>query len=408
MSTAILLPNLPASNLIGADIPTLVSVLKDQDAQRLDAVVPRSSIRINSFGDLEFATVDDVETTKAILTPEGVTNTFNPSGAYALSVNAEAQIATMFKIPLEYLRRTKILDPAFYAAQVNEWAKVAEGANMLRLVWGKVEGRPELTGMVRAVMSDKYKRMDNFDTLVSLLEGLREAGDAAGIEISGQHIQQIGLTDSRMYIDIDVPEIAINGRELVKGYTSPYTGETGETMPLMNAGIRITNSETGKGRLAFIPRAMFQVCRNGMQMNAFGMFKTHLGTRLDEGVIDWSDATIEAHDQLIKSQVKDAVSSFLSKEFLDKMLTEAEKDAGVEIARPETTVQLVAKEMKYTEERADAILKNFMEGRKFTSGGLFQAVTATARDLASVDPDAEYDLASSAPQAMKVAARVAQ
>jgi hypothetical protein len=406
VSTTIL-PDLPTTNLIGADIPTLISVLKDQDAQRLDAVVPRSSIRVNSMGNLEFATIDEVETTKPIITLEGSPTSFNPSGAYGLTANAEAQVAAMFKIPLEYLRRSKVLDPAFYAQQINEWAKVAEGANMLRLMWGKVEGRPELTGMARAIMSDKYKKMDNVDTLMSLLEGLTEAGDAAGIQIGPQHIQQISLTDSRMYIDINVPEIAINGRELVKGYHSPYTGLSGAELPLMNAGVRITNSETGKGRLAFIPRAMFQVCTNGMQMNAFGMFKTHLGTKIEEGVIDWSDATIEAHDQLIKSQVKDAVSTFLSTDFLDKMLTEAEKDAGVPVARPETTVQLVAKEMRYTDERADAILKNFMEGGKFTSGGLFQAVTATARDLAQVDPDAEYELASSAPQAMKVAAKVA-
>lgn len=404
----LVLPELPASTLLGTDIPTLVSVLKDQDAQRIDAVVPRNSLRVNSFGDLEFATVDDVQTTKAILTPEGVTTSFNPSGAYALSSHAEAQVATMFKIPLDYLRRTKVLDPAFYASQVNEWARVAEGANMLRLMWGSVPGRPELTGIVRSVMSDKYKRMDNFDTLVSLLEGLGEAGEAAGIEIGGKHISNISLTESRLYIDIDVPEIAIHARSLIKDYVSPYTGETGETMPLMNAGIRITNSEVGKGRLAFIPRAMFQTCRNGAQMNAFGLFKTHLGSKLDEGVIDWSDATVEAHDALIKAQVKDAVGTFLSESFLNKVLTELEQNAGIEVARPETTVQLVAKEMKYTEDQADAILKNFMEGRKFTSGGVYQAITATARDLATVDPDAEYELASSAPQAMKVAARVAQ
>jgi len=406
--TSAVLPQIPESTLNHTDLGTLSAVLKDQFAQRHDHTVGRSTLRVNPAGNLEFVTLDDIQLSRPIITEDGVMSQFNPSGAYLISANAEAQIATMFKIPLDYLRRCKTLDPAFYAAQVNEWAKAAEGRNLLRMVYGQVPDHPEVIGVVRAVLSDKFKIMDNFDVVSDVFEAMGEVADELGISIGPDNIRALNLTENRLYIDIDVPEIAVNGRALVADYVSPYSRLSGAELPLINAGIRFTNSEVGKGRLRATPHCTMQVCGNGMQMNSMEFARTHLGAQLDEGYIQASNETVSANAELIKSQLKDAVRTYLSEDFVNSVVDKLEADAGVAVTKPETTIKAVAKEMRYTEAQGDAILERFMQGRQFTSGGVYNAITAAAKDLNATDPDAEFELAGSAPQAMKVAARLAQ
>ena len=55
------------------------------------------------------------------------------------------------------------------------------------------------------------------------------------------------------------------------------------------AGFVITNSETGCGAFTLTPRLVVQVCRNGMTITRDAIRAVHLGERLDEGVVTWSE-----------------------------------------------------------------------------------------------------------------------
>jgi hypothetical protein len=131
--------------------------------------------------------------------------------------------------------------------------------------------------------------------------------------------------------------------------------------------------------------------------------KVHLGGRLEEGQIDWSNETRVKANELLRSQVKDAVGRFLSVEFLEEAVRELEKDAGVELSKPEETIKVISRELTYSKAEQEGILNMFIKGGMPTSGGVGQAVTAFSQTIE--DPDRAFDFNSTAQRAMQLSAR---
>lgn len=390
---------IPENTLSGADIPDMIGLLKQQFTQRVDVVAATSSLLFNG-GNLELAAVDKVEV-PVQMSENGVTGgfSFDPSGLYKPNRIVDSHLAQLFDIPLRYLRRLREQDVELFDLNVNRWAAKAERGHkrMLRTVYGQVPGQPGLTGIVRAILSDRFLIMDNLDAAMSVLAGLSEAG------FGPDNIRALNLTESRMYIDVEVPEVAVHGRSLIEGYTSPFTGQTGAELPLIHAGVRITNSEIGMGKLSATPYAVFEVCANGAQMNVDALQKVHLGGALGEGTIDWSSDTRVKADELVRAQVRDAISHFVTEDYLTTVVDRLERDAGVEITRPETVIETVSKELAYTADEQDNILNKFFASKKFDTGGVYQAVTAAAQDIK--DFDRRYEVEGGAPQVMALAAK---
>ena len=226
MNTA-LLPAVPERNLRNADLAALIPVLKGGHAQRLDVVYPTNNIR-SLGGNLVLGGIDEitVPAQPARLTETGVTEAveafnFDPSGLYAPTPIADQDIANLFNIPVRYVRRLRAEDVELLDVNVNRWAAKAEGNSLIRAVYGSVAGSPEISGKVRSIRSDRYAIYDDFDTTMSLLAGLKEAG------LGGNNIRSIDLSEERLYINVEVPEIAVHGRSLIENYRSPFTGQTG-------------------------------------------------------------------------------------------------------------------------------------------------------------------------------------
>ena len=384
------LPVLPQRSLRGGtDLGQLITILQDQQAAKLDLVLPTSQIRFNQ-GLLAIADqpVD--------LNNDGVTD---PNGLYVGTEAVDQQIADLFGIPVRYLRRMRAEHVELLDTNVNEWAARAEGKRLVRLLQGSDPEDPTTSGIVRAVLSDRYAIRDNIDTVFSVLQGLREAG------LDGSNISGIDLSDNRLYLAVNVPQIAVDAKELVRGYRSPFDSRPGEELPLLNAGLVFTNSEVGRGAFEIFPRAVLQVCKNGLTRKVDGFRKIHLGGRLEEGTINWSTATVDAANEFVRQQVKDAVASFLSEGYLENLRDDLLKDAGVEVVDVVGTVEFVSKKLQYTQTEQDAILADFIKGGQVTSGGVLNSVTSVAQKVE--DPERAYDLEASAIEAMQVAARFA-
>jgi hypothetical protein len=220
--------------------------------------------------------------------------------------------------------------------------------------------------------------------LLAALDGIHEAGTP--VEVVG-----CDLTEQRMYVRISAPGVAAMAPGLLAGYRSPFTGARAEDLPLVFAGFELSNSETGHGAQAITPRLTFQVCSNGAVMTKDVARAVHLGGRLDEGVIRWSEDTKRKQLALIRSQAKDAVATFLSQEYVEAKIRELEKAAHVEVTRPAETIELVAKRLAFTEAQAQSILGAFIKGGQMTAGGIMQAITATAQTAEDGDAAAELE-----------------
>jgi hypothetical protein len=275
-----------------------------------------------------------------------------------------------------------------YDANVNGWlADENEGRSFL--IRAFTSGDP--VGVARAMLSDSYRVIDNFDVLGSALEGVRESG--LNVQIDG-----CDLSERRMTVRLVAPEITALCETLVENYRSPFTGLSGKDNPVVEAGLVISNSETGGGAFSITPRLKLLVCSNGLTITKDAMRAVHLGGKLDEGVIRWSDETQMKAMELVAAKTVDAVKTFLDADYVVKTVRALEAKAGQKLEKPLDAIQVVAKKLSYTEEQLNGVLDHFIKGADTTAGGVLHAITSYAQVIA--DPDEANEMEESAFRAL--------
>lgn len=413
-----------AETLRNGDLATIAEMLKTQRTRALDVVAPASAIEAD-MGRLV------VTGTEAVLSEDGVTSA---DGSYELTSAAEAQLADRLSIPLPYVRRMRTNALDLWDTNVNGWlggVSYADGNTeyperaadsrkfLLRLLRSDGGGN----GVVRAVLSDQYKAIDNLDVLMAVLAGVQSSGEEVVIEGAD-------LTEQRMNVRISAPGIAALAPELLRGYRSPFDGsavrignggwtvesaraaaaaegkgyEPGQE-PIVFAGFAISNSETGHGSFSLTPRLVVKMCRNGLTISADALRSVHLGGKLDEGVIKWSADTQAKELAVITARARDAVSTFLDPTYVRETVAKLEELAGAPVSDAVKVVEIVAKKLAFTESEQRTILDHFIAGGQLTAGGVMQAVSSAAQTIAN--GDAAAALEAQAIPAMALAAAAA-
>lgn len=382
-----------------ATLEQLADLLKSQHSRKIDVVAPASKF-VSRDG------VIHVEGTEAVLTEEGVTTA---DGKYLPTVVFDEGVADKLGIPLAYVRRLRNERPDLYDANVNGWlhgytppiyehlaatqpADPDSRSFLLRCFRPDDDGGQ---GIARAMLSDRYSVMDNLDVLIATLDGVRKAGVA--IDVTG-----CDLTDRRMYVKIRCPEVQMLAPELLKGYRSPYTGQTGEDNPTVFAGFVVSNSETGGGAFTVTPRLEVQVCTNGLTLTKDALRAVHLGSKMEEGTIRWTEDTEQKNIALVTAKTRDAVATFLDHDFMVKAIRGLEEKAGIAIENPAEAVKIVSKRLTFDEATTAGVLDHFIRGGQVTAGGLMQAVTSYAQTIE--DADKAYDVEAQGVKAMEFAA----
>lgn len=384
-------------NTRNADLGGILDMLREQHARKHDLVVPATKIRAVG-GNLVVADAEQE------ITLDGVTNV---DGVYRPTSVADEGIAEKLGVPRAYLRRMREERPDLYDANVNGWLHgynvvMPEGVGLhqpdpvpgdqRRFLVRTFRGDNGGEGIARAFLSDTYKVMDNLDVLMAALDGVRESG--AEIHIDGGD-----LTDRRMVLRIVAPEIKALAPVLLRGYRSPFSGASGDENPTVFAGFQISNSEVGNGAFSITPRLVVQVCNNGMTITKDAMRSVHLGARMDEGLIRWSDDTQRKNLDLVKAQTRDAVRTFLDVDYMTKVIQRAEETAAEAVTVVEH-VQTLTKPLGYTQEQIDGIMGHFVRGGQMTRGGVANAITSYAQTIE--DGDAAHDVESRAMQVLGI------
>ena len=366
-----------------ADLPDLVDMLKAQSDVRYDVVVPASQIEMVG-GDLI------VKGGAARMTDDGVTTA---DARLVPTPIFDEGVSNRFDIPLKYVRtlRGRVagdieqapakIAPTIYDENVNYWLAAS---NKRHLVRGFRTDNPDEPGIARALLSDRYRTIDNYDVLMATLAGVR----AAGVEVN---IDGADLSDRRMSVRLSCPEVSAYANEILGGYRSPFTGETGSDNPTVFAGLVVKNSETGSGAFTIVPRLVVQVCNNGLQMTKDAMRAIHLGGKLDDGIVRWSDDTQQHELSLVTSKTRDAVATFLDIDYMKAKIADLQELAGVEVARPADTIQRVSRKVGWSETEQDEILHHFIHGGQTTALGIAQAVTSFAQTVKSIDRQDELE-----------------
>lgn len=409
-----------------ADLATLAALLKDHRARRLDVVAPAADLHADQ-GMLRIApSVQQIS-------EEGVTSA---AGLYLPTRQADSDIAEKlgpkggyFPTYLRALREAGRLD--LWDANVGGWlhggpkgdAESGEvypaesRAFMLRLLKGDDDG----LGVLRALLSDKYFVIDNLDVLVSVLEGIRQA--EADVQVTS-----CDLTDSKMYVRVDSPTVRALAPKLLENYRNPWTGQPIRNQfggsieqiremaaregrgydqgaePVLFAGLLISNSELGDGAFSIKPRITVEICGNTHTVEADALRVVHLGGKLEQGVIQWSEQTQRRALELVASKTKDAVATFLTPAYVEAQVAKMEEAAGIEVTDAKATIHEIVSKSIIPAGLEDDVLNYFIKGGQMTAGGVMQAVTAAAQQVE--DADLQVDMEGAALGILAHAAKI--
>lgn len=296
--------------------------------------------------------------------------------ARAFDVNAIAhqQIAEYAGIPKPYYDRMLADDPSLLARNVNRWVHDEQKKDEKRLV-------RTIDGSVRALLSNKYRPLENEDLAEAVLPVLM---DLDLMIISSQ------ITDRRFYIK------AVDRRIEKDIPTGKKMGDGGHTIfDTVSPGIVIANSEVGHGALSIETSIWTKACTNLATMGTT-LRKYHTGTRAvlsDEVYALLSDSTKKATDAATWGQVRDLVkAAFDEARFTDlsKKLAVASEDK-IETAEVVEVVERFGRKFNVNEGERKGILARLIEGGDFTRYGLHSAVTRHSADVEDYDRATEFE-----------------
>lgn len=400
-----------ATQARNASLEDMVNMLRVQHDAKNDAVVPAEAIT-------SFATYGEAFNLEvAGMGPDGPGGN---SGQFTATEIFDEHLADKLGIPLAYLRKLRAERPDMLDDNVNGWISgndyeevQPDKRKFFVRTFTDPDGGP---GIARGLLSDTYRAIDNLDVLMSALDGIRAAGVDAEVE-------KCQISERRMAVEVVCPSIGVVASELLRNYRSPFDSDAppeiagGWTLeraraaaarehqgyepgdePMMWAGFQITNSELGGGAFTLTPRVVLSPCRNGLVIKADMARRVHLGAKLEEGKINWSEETQAANLKLITSMTTDAIAGWLNLDYLTAQLNAISAMDHV-IDRPAAeAVQLVGTTLKYSEEVQNGILEHFIRGGQLTSMGIVNAITSYAQCVES--PDLAYELENSALDAL--------
>ena len=265
---------------------------------------------------------------------------------------SSGQLATFTDIPKQYFDRIKTENPSLAVKNINHGLeRSSNDSRMIRT----------LDGNVRGLLSSKYRILDSYD----MLETILPVASDQGLEVVSSEI-----TDKRLFIKLLSPKLIT---EVKKGDAVQY-------------GLTISTSDVGAGSVRVEPLIYRLVCSNGMISNT-AIRKYHVGRSQSENDVFeiLSDKTKEISDAAFWMQVKDIVLASLKTENFEKQVDRLRLAAEMPIKNfdlPEV-VELTMRATGLTGENKKnsilAALASGNEGAGLTQWGLVNSFTRAAQ-----------------------------
>jgi hypothetical protein len=288
---------------------------------------------------------------------------------------AHRQLAEKLEIPTKFYDRLAANHPDILASTVNALFEREPSENMIRT----------LDNQVRAVVSTKFRALDNYDLAEAALPVLVEQGCT---------VESCDITETRLYIKAVHPTLR---RELpVPAGLKMGVGHN-IFLRLIMAAITIRNSEVGDGSLAVEDGVYERDCTNLASFIA-AFRQHHVGkrhkTELDVITEIESDTTRKLSDALVWSKLRDRVVQAFDAQNFEAMcakLVEARADAiPVETGIP-TLVELFGAREGLNETERKGFLQHLMGGGELTRYGMQWAATRLAQDMDSYERASELE-----------------
>jgi hypothetical protein len=288
-----------------------------------------------------------------------LTMSFPELGQLPLTDWAHSQVSEISKIPRTYYNRM-LKDGATDLLKQNVDRYFPRNNGVTSDSQGNVTGIKKrkqlfrtLDGRIRAVVSSRFRTLDNADSILIGLEKLKEY-DAK--------IVQSYIDDNNVWIKAVTPRIT---QEVKVG-------------DIVQQGILIKNSETGSGALSIEPLFWRLWCLNGA-ISAGAFREIHLGRDNETGA--YSNNVKEAEDKIIYMKARELIEKTFNGDLLAKYADDARRSADEQIEKPVEYVNDIAATFKFSEGLKNSILDSFIKQNDPTIWGLSNAVTDLAKSF---------------------------
>lgn len=332
----------------GRKLETLVSELLRQAQTKRDFLTPAKRLQFRNDGPAPVLEID----------------LHQGAESFPLRETGHQQLAERLEIPKAYYDRMRDEAPWLLEENVRTWLNRSEKQYLVRT----------LDGDARAVLSDRYRVLDNDDLANVALPVLMEHGfDVVSTEI----------TERKFYL---------------KAVTARVQAEV-KPGDVVQAGIVISNSEIGQGTLKIEPLLFFLVCSNGLVMPEASMRRQHVGRHIGElesAERYYQHETRRADDAAFWLKVRDVLAGTLREPaftaYLEKLRGAAEQPIA---ADPIEVVEVTAKKYRMTDPEKNSVLRHFLGGhngrQELNRYGLMQAVTRASQDADDYDRASELE-----------------
>ena len=275
-----------------------------------------------------------------------------------LSRLARRQVQERVGIPARYAERMLKDAPDLWERNVHGWFQQDPKRLMVRT----------LDEQVRAVLSDRYARIDNYDIMNTVFPAVAEMTREKGLRV-----ESCEVTEKRLYIKV----------------ISERTEAEVKVGDKVQAGVVISNSEVGCGAFSVEPMIFRLVCLNGMILKDHGTRRAHLGARAevsDELAKMLSEEAMRADDNALLLKTRDLVSGVLEQTFLQDMVDQIRETTERKIeGNPAKAVEVLATDKGLTEDDQGGIMRHLVAGGDLSQYGLLNAVTRYSQDVQDYD-----------------------
>ena len=157
----------------------------------------------------------------------------------------------------------------------------------------------------------------------------------------------------------------------------------------MQAGVVISNSETGLGAVSIQPLIYRLVCSNGMVVNEARTRRTHIGraNTADENFFLYSQETLAADDKAFVLKIRDTVRAAVDEARFAQVLGKMRESTQMHLNTADLpgVVKLASSSFGITEAESGGILQRLIKDADYTVYGLANAVTRHSQDVESYD-----------------------
>jgi len=329
------------------NLDSFLNSMKERNSKRLDLIAPTNLLT------LDYSTDQGSYVLGA--------NMNNDSKEFKVNHNTKRQICDKMGLPAkywDYLEKQGYEDLAIN--NINYLFKNGSENNTVRSV----------NGVATAFLSDRYETIDNDFVAGAVIDRIAD-------DYRNENLNIIGAdeTDKKLYMKLTKPSV---NAEIAKG-------------DIVEAGVIISNSETGHGAINVNPFINRLVCLNGMTVNDARFKAVHLAGAKEEGIINTlvTNETKQKKLDWLHSQIGDVVENSLKHSVFQQSVSKI-TDATAEKIKPTEAIEIISDKYQLTKDEETSIFDSLARRDSADIGepskwSLINAVTDTAKRVDSVD-----------------------